>query len=316
MIRQRLKSLLNFFPYVKELHKENEVLRDERNELRWKIKDLDALFVPPGHYYSPIPPLDEIKKSEDKLFEKIPQSLKAIELNVADQLRLLESLTEHYAHIPFPVQKKEGFRFYFDNPNFRYADAVFLYLMICHVKPKRIIEVGSGYSSCLCMDTNDMCFNSEILLKFFEPYPELFLSLITEQDKKTADIVPKKFQDVESDEFMTLDEGDILFIDSTHVSRINSDVNHLFFEILPSLKKGVYVHLHDIFYPFEYPKDWVYEGRAWNESYILRAFLQYNSAFKIALFPDFLQRVHADKLGQHLPLTQKSRASSIWLQKL
>ena len=135
-------------------------------------------------------------------------------------------------------------------------------------------------------------------------------------NKKTADIVPKKFQDVESDEFMTLDEGDILFIDSTHVSRINSDVNHLFFEILPSLKKGVYVHLHDIFYPFEYPKDWVYEGRAWNESYILRAFLQYNSAFKIALFPDFLQRVHADKLGQHLPLTQKSRASSIWLQKL
>ena len=86
-------------------------------------------------------------------------------------------------------------------------------------------------------------------------------------------LVNVKLQDVDLKEFDKLKSGDVLFIDSTHVSKIGSDVNYLFFEILPRLHRGVYIHIHDIFYPFEYPKDWIDEGRAWNENYILRAFL-------------------------------------------
>jgi hypothetical protein len=78
-----------------------------------------------------------------------------------------------------------------------------------------------------------------------------------------------------------LNENDILFIDSTHVSKFNSDVNCIIHNILPALSKGVYIHFHDVMYPFEYPKNWLIEGRAWNEQYILRAFLEFNTNFKL-----------------------------------
>ena len=114
----------------------------------------------------------------------------------------------------------------------------------------------------------------------------------------------------------TLASGDILFIDSTHVSKAGSDVNHIFFKILPSLAEGVNIHLHDIFYPFEYPKEWIYEGRAWNENYVLHAFLQYNSAFKITFFSNFLARFHHRTFHEKMPLCMKNTGGSIWLQRV
>lgn len=116
--------------------------------------------------------------------------------------------------------------------------------------------------------------------------------------------------------FDILKENDILFVDSTHVSKVGSDVNYLLFEILPRLNKGVYIHFHDIFYPFEYPKEWIYDGKAWNEDYILRAFLQYNDSFKIFFFNTFLESFFREKFTLEMPLCLKNTGGSLWIKKI
>jgi hypothetical protein len=117
------------------------------------------------------------------------------------------------------------------------------------------------------------------------------------------------------DVFESLEKNDILFIDSTHVSRVDSDVNRALFEILPRLKSGVFVHFHDVFFPFEYPRQWVFEGRAWNELYMLRAFLQYNKGFNVVLMNTFMEHFHESFFRENMPLCLKNRGGSIWLEK-
>lgn len=116
--------------------------------------------------------------------------------------------------------------------------------------------------------------------------------------------------------FESLQANDILFIDSTHVCKTYSDVNRIFFEILPHLSSGVHIHFHDIFYPFEYPRKWVYEGRAWNEAYLLRAFLQYNSAFQVVLMNTYMEHFFDTFFDQNMPLCMKAKGGSIWIQKV
>jgi len=187
--------------------------------------------------------------------------------------------------------------------------------MIRFLKPKRIIEIGSGYSSCVTLDTNDLFFNGSIDTTFIEPYPDLLMSLITEKDKKTIKLIPDRLQDVDPAEFRQLEANDILFVDSTHVSKVNSDVNRIFFEILPQLASSVHIHFHDIFYPFEYPKPWIYENRAWNELYMLRTFLQYNNSFRVVLMNTYMQHFHEDFFQNEMPLCLANPGGSIWIRK-
>jgi predicted O-methyltransferase YrrM len=272
-------------------------------------------FVPPGHFYSPIPALDDIRMNEGFIFGKVPRTISGIKLCEKQQLRLLADFKQYYAELPFRSKKTGNLRYYFDNPAYSYSDAIFLYCMIRHVKPQRIIEVGSGYSSCLMLDTNDLYFSGSIDLTFIEPHPELLLSLVHSQDRGRTTIISSRVQDVNLATFDSLQAGDILFIDSTHVSKVFSDVNRLIFEILPRLNDGVFVHFHDIFYPFEYPREWVYEGRAWTEAYLLRAFLQYNKSFRIILMNTFLEQFHRDFFEQAMPLCLKNPGGSIWIGK-
>ncbi|TFH75206.1 class I SAM-dependent methyltransferase [Gammaproteobacteria bacterium LSUCC0112] len=272
-------------------------------------------FVPPGHYYSPIPNLHEIQQDDQKIFGSVPTQIPGVDMREAEQLSLLRDFAELYKDMPFQAQKQDGLRYHFENPSYSYSDAILLHCMIRHVKPKRLIEVGSGYSSCVTLDTNERFFDGAIHTTFIEPYPELFLSLIKDSDKDAVTIIPTRLQDVELPVFDALQANDILFIDSTHVSKINSDVNYIIFEILPRLAPGVVVHFHDIFFPFEYPREWIYEGRAWNEAYQLRAFLQYNSAFSVMLMNTQMEYFHGDFFQQHLPLCLKNWGGSIWIQK-
>ena len=149
-----------------------------------------------------------------------------------------------------------------------------------------------------------------------EPDPALFLSLIREHDRERLDLVQTPVQDVSLSFFDELADGDILFVDSTHVAKVGSDVNHVFFQVLPRLAPGVVVHFHDIEYPFEYSKQWIYEGRAWNEAYLARAFLQYNEMFEILLYPSYLARFHSDALQRTLPLCASRPGSSLWLRRV
>jgi hypothetical protein len=273
-------------------------------------------FRPPGHFYSPVPDLEEVRRREGLIFGRPSGILPGLSLNEAGQLQLLEALSRFYPDQPFSPTKQPGTRYYFENTNFGYGDALALYCMIRQVRPGRIIEVGSGYSSCVTLDTNDLFFGGSICCTFIEPFPELFHSLADAATGQPLHMIPKAIQDVDPSIFHALEAGDILFIDSTHVSKTGSDVNRVFFEILPALASGVYIHFHDIFYPFEYPKDWVYEGRAWNENYILRAFLQYNQAFQIQLFNNYLATEHYSLLARLMPLWTRNTGASIWLKKL
>jgi len=274
-----------------------------------------ALFVPPGHFYSPIPSLDEIRRHEARLFAEPGRELPGIALDERKQLVLLAEFKRYYNEQPFTAQRTDSRRYFFENPAYSYSDAIFLHCMIRHARPRRIIEVGSGYSSCVTLDTNELHFENRIACTFIEPCSELLRSLVRPDDLERIEILETRLQEVDLARFRALEANDILFIDSTHVARIGSDVNYLFAEILPVLRPGVYVHLHDIFYPFEYPKEWVYEGRAWTEAYMLRAFLAFNAAYEIVLFNTFLERFHRERFARDMPLCLLNEGGSIWLRR-
>jgi len=309
MLRSLKAAVKTRLPLISRLVAERDQARSELAAFK------GGGFVPSGHFYSPIPSLDEIRRDEARIFGSWPSRIHGVDLHEQDQLALLHTLLSYYRELPFHSEKREGLRYYFDNPTYSYSDAILLYCMIRYLKPKRIIEVGSGFSSCVTLDTNELFFDGSISTTFVEPYPKVLMSLLKETDKSRIRIIPSRLQDVDSREFEALDANDILFIDSTHVSKINSDVNVLLFEILPRLRENVYVHFHDIAYPFEYPKVWIHEGRAWNEAYLLRAFLSFNNAFRVVLMNTFMEHFHEWFFQQNMPLCLKNPGGSIWIRK-
>jgi hypothetical protein len=270
-------------------------------------------FVPPGHFLSPIVSIPEYLADQANAPSQPPTALPGIELNEASQVALLQTLAPFWHADLFNKGPTSTHRYFSDNPAFGPADAFVLHAMIAHFKPKRLIEVGCGFSSCVTLDVNEHLFDNKISLAFIEPFPQLFHKLIKEGDLEQFTLLPQRLQDVPLAFFDQLGEGDIFFVDSTHVSKVGSDVNYLFFEILPRLAKGVLVHIHDIFYPFGYPKEWILEGRSWNEAFVLRAFLQYNTGFEIVLFSNYLATVHNDLTTTLLPELALD-GGSIWLR--
>lgn len=266
-----------------------------------------------GHYYSPIPNLHEIKANEQILFST-KKEIGGIEINEEDQRQMFSSYLESIESFYKIIHGQEKLRYYTPNGFFEFFDAATLYSILKRFKPKRIIEVGSGFSSSVMLDTRDK-LNLNMELTFIEPFPDRLNHLLTEKDKENSTIIVSKVQDVHLDIFRNLEAGDILFIDSSHVSKIGSDVNYLIFEVLPELKKGVIIHFHDIFFPFEYPKEWLYKGYYWNEAYILRSFLQYNRNFSIMYWNDFIYQKQQDKLKDEYLSIDKSFGGSIWFKK-
>lgn len=313
------KRALLRMPYLGAVLRERDQLRAERDGAESAAEQRATntrQFVPPGHFYSSIPCLDSVRQHEDRIFDRSQRILSGIDLNDAEQLELLLSFKKFYDELPFQAQKTPAFRYFFENHSYEYSDAIFLYCMIRHTRPKRIIEVGSGYSSCVTLDTNERFFNYAITCTFIDPSSDLLLSLMRPGDSDRVEIVTRNVQDVGIDRFCELASGDILFVDSTHVSKVGSDVNYLFFEILPRLAPGVLIHFHDIFCPFEYPKERIYEGRAWTEAYLLRSFLEFNETFKIVLFNTYLEQFHQDFFFREMPLCLRNPGGSIWLRRV
>ena len=271
-------------------------------------------FVRPGHFYSPVVSMDEIRRDEHRVFQSATPPA-GIEMNEAAQLDLLGEFERLYPSIDFPPTRQASHRYWYENPAYSYSDAIMLHCMLRHFRPKRLMEVGSGYSSCAILDTRERHLPGLAEVTFIEPYPQRLQSLLRPSDLATIEIVPTRLQDVPLERFRRLEAGDFLFVDSTHVSKTGSDVNYLFFEVLPALRPGVHVHLHDVFWPFEYPKDWVMGGRSWNEIYVLRAFLQYNARFSIVLMNSFLQRLHGTRIAARMPLCLRNGGGSIWLRR-
>jgi predicted O-methyltransferase YrrM len=300
-------------PWLGDLHRYMVALEAERDQLRadfahWKT------WMSPGHFYSPIPSLEEVRSREAELFGPPPPSLPGIDLRGEQQIALIKELARFYDELPFPRTQSPDSRYWFENWAYSYADAIFLYSMLRHLKPRRVIEVGSGFSSAAMLDTAERWL-PETSFTFIDPDTSTLDALLRPGDRERVKIIRAKLQDVPLTTFDTLEANDILFIDSTHVSKTGSDVNRILFDIVPRLAPGVHVHFHDVFYPFEYPKEWVYEGRAWNEDYILRAFLEFNDAFDIVLFGTWLGRFHRELLAELMPLTLENPGGSLWLTR-
>ncbi len=311
------KNIINGF-VKKSLSNLKTLLVIARNLFRQDIETIIKVFsfVPPGHFYSPFPSIKDIRKNEDRIFHDFPRKIAGIDLNENKQWAMFNVFSEYYKELPFKDYKSKDLRYYYQNGSYGYSDAICLYSMIRHARPERIIEVGSGFSSCVILDTNELFFKEAIKTSFIEPYPDLLMSLIKKDDLGKITLIPKKLQDVELDFFRSLEKNDILLIDSSHVSKIDSDVNYLIFKVLPILSSGVYIHCHDIVYPFEYPREWVYQGRAWNEAYLLRAFLQYNSSFEIVFFNSFLELLFPERFQDQMPLCLQNLGGSLWMRKL
>jgi len=280
-------------------------------EFSQKSENLECF--PPGHFYSALPSLEDRKRF---LASKPTENeIMGIRLNGQKQFNLLKKFKEYYDQCPFQDEKSGDLKYYFLNPSYSYTDGLTLYCMMREFKPRRIIEVGSGFSSFLMLDTSELYFNDQIDFTFIDPYPELLYSQLKHSDRKHK-ILPLKVQEVDISIFKALKANDILFIDSTHVSKLRSDVNKLIHEILPVLQKGVLIHFHDIPWPFEYPADWIKKGFAWNEAYLLRAFLEFNESFGILFFCGYLHKNYGAWLRENMPLCQKNGGNNIWIEKL
>ncbi len=301
-LKQKLISILNKLPYIRRLYQENMTFKK------------NSCF-PAGHYYSTIISVDDVKKRQNEIwFNENIDGINGINLNLKEQINLVKLFEQYYSEIPFTESKNNKTRYYFENGYYSYSDAIFLYSMIRYFKPQQIIEIGSGFSSSVMLDTNEYFFNNSINLTFIEPYTDRLKSLLNNNDENTTTIIEKDVQKIYIETFEKLNRGDFLFIDSTHVVKTGSDVNYIIFEILPKLKSGVFIHFHDIFYPFEYPKDWVFMGRNWNEDYFLKAFLMYNNEFEIKLFSHYLHRHHKDVFNK-MPLCYRDTGGHLWLMK-
>jgi predicted O-methyltransferase YrrM len=309
------KKLIPGKKYIKK-YKENVRRADHFEKLYYEKNHLYEHFqtqFAPGHFYSPYPDLNEIESRKDQIFDRSKVDLPGIDIRDQQQLVLLKKLAKFYKTMPHLKGKATGLRYYLGKHAYSYTDGIILYCMLRHLQPKRVIEIGSGYSSALMLDVREK-FLPKLDLTFVEPYPELLMSLIKPDDTYT--LIDKPLHEVDLKIFSNLEAGDILFVDSTHVAKPGSDVIDIYFKILPVLKKGVIIHIHDIFYPFEYPIEWIKETRAWNEDYIVRAFLYNNNAYEIILFNHYLNAHHQKELDKLMPDTSKNGGGSLWLKKL
>ncbi len=272
-------------------------------------------FAHPGHFYSPLPDRNwRAGRIQDT--SRLDWKSCGVHAHEHEQLAFLEVLAKNQPRVTIPESANVAWRYRLDNEYFATGDGPVLYALLNHLKPCRIIEIGSGYSSALMLDYREHVGEGACQLTFIEPYPSRLRQLLKPEDMNEATIIDKPVQLVEPDVFNQLDAGDILFIDSSHVVKYSSDVVYLFFDILPRLKPGVIIHVHDILAGFEYPDEWMDEGRAWNEAYLLRAFLQYNASFRILLWPSFISQEFPEAYRNAFPQTQGRCGGSIYLERL
>lgn len=277
-------------------------------------KEIKSLFVE-GHYHHPLP---DFKKMNEQFYEKYcNKHLFDVNLNGDMQKSLLDDFCKFYQELPaWKDDRTEGLDYYYlgDNGMYSYSDAIFLYCMMRKFKPQRIIEIGAGHTTTVMTDVNRLYFENKISITSIEPDCDRIRKLLKE-NINSIQLHEQNVQDVSVALFKDLKENDILFIDSSHVSKFGSDVNRIIFDILPLLDKGVVIHFHDMFRNFEYPYDFIEMGIGWNENYLLHAFLMYNTHFQVLLLSSFIYEQYPEFLREKMPLTLKKAGGSLWLQK-
>ena len=271
---------------------------------------------PRGDFSSPLPDISEGQRFATTVLNNNPaDKIPGIDLRADAQQRFLLEMVDMYPEFDWSEHRIPGRRFHFAQGWYAQADSICLYSMLRLLRPRRVVEIGSGFSSALMLDVNDRFLGRRTQLTFVDPYPDRLNLLLSQDDKKQVRIVGKRVQDAPAAIFTELENGDFLFIDSSHVSKVGSDVNFLLFEVLPNLPIGVFIHFHDVFWPFEYPSKWIAEGRSWNEAYLLRAFLAFNESFEIAFWVPFAALRWRDIIKERMPAYLIDTGAGIWIRR-
>jgi hypothetical protein len=279
-----------------------------------KMATATAPFVPDGHFYSPVVDVGEVERDQARIWpEPGPTELPGIDFNRASHRKILSvDFPRYYGDYYYPLEEPAGepTRFYERNWQYGDLDSRLLFVLLRALRPRRMIEIGSGFSSLLTADVNRRYLGGALDFTCIEPYPRQFLR---DGVPGISRLIVERVQDVPVDR-LALDAGDILFIDSSHVSKTGSDVNHLFFNVLPRLKPGVHVHVHDIFLPHDYHREWVLEGRSWNEQFLLQAMLTFTRAWKVLFSARYAWWAMRDELAEALG-GKAIPGHSIWLTR-
>ena len=266
------------------------------------LSDRWGYHIRPIHYYEPLPDFRSITTEQITRRRTYP----GIDFNWNEQLTLVNELAAYSDEL-------RELQFDFDNAFFNGFDAAVYYSLIRHLQPQRIVEIGGGYSTQIA--DRALARNGTGKLTCIEPYPEERLN----GAKLDIELITKRVEEIDIDFFSSLDANDILFIDSSHTVKFGSDVCFEFLEVLPRLKPGVWIHVHDIFFPHDYPEEWLIERRqAWNEQYLLEAFLSFNSRFSVQLANHWFCLDHLDAAARLWPraLTPNYGACSFWMKRI
>jgi len=241
-----------------------------------EISDRWGYHIRPIHYYEPIPDFRSI--TSEQLERR--REFRSIDFGWDAQLQLLRDLSAF--RIEFEAAD-------FKNDYFNGLDAAVFYSLIRHLRPRHVIEIGSGYSTRFAHKA--LTRNADGgKLTCIEPHPEERLNGL----RLSVEVIQKRVEEIDVDFFSCLEANDILFIDSSHTVKFGSDVCYEFLEVLPTLRPGVWVHVHDIFFPQDYPAEWLLKRRlALNEQYLLEAFLSFNREFQVALANHWLTLDHS-----------------------
>jgi predicted O-methyltransferase YrrM len=268
------------------------------------------------HYGEPMPNTSRLPEGTWSALSELP-GLDMLEAEQLELLTLFESrFKEEYASLPRGRQPDPDV-YYVDNPKFGAVDGEILYCMIRHLKPRRFLEMGSGYSTLLAAQASaknlaeDASLTAELVAN--DPHP----SRLVERLPSFVRLEKRRAQDVPLSEFESLGGNDILFIDSTHVLKIGSDVQYEILEVLPRLAEGVVVHVHDVFFPAEYPRSWVKRSHwFFNEQYFVRAFLAFNEAFEVLWASNYMSLRHPDRLAEAVPSYERGgMPGSLWMRR-
>lgn len=253
------------------------------------------------HYYEPLFHPDDLRAPLDQ-----PRSLPGVDLRIPAQRELLRSFRFQIELAAFPMHDTGDGRFYYANGAFESGDAELWYSMIRHLRPRTIIEVGSGMSTKLAIAALDVSRAEDPQYAprhvCIEPYLAPWL------ETAPVEVLRQRVEDVDPAIFAGLGPGDILFIDSSHIIRPQGDVLHLYLSVLPTLAPGVIVHVHDIFTPRDYPRAWVVEQKCfWNEQYLVEALLTVGARVEVLLAANALAHDAPDALAACAPIFAQQR---------
>jgi Methyltransferase domain len=264
-------------------------------------------------FYSPVPHLDEL---EPGTFDRVSE-LPGVRWDLDSQVRFVdERLVQLMAEFRPPLSVPEGSHIYaIDNRSYSLLDAAVGYGMVRWLRPRLIVELGSGHSTLVMAQAGlrNQTEGSPSRLDVFDPFP----SVVSEDLPGLHSLHRTPAQDVPLTVFDELGDGDILFVDTTHTVKIGSEVNFLVLEVLPRLQPGVVVHFHDIFLPFEYPRRWVEDfGLYWNEQYLIQAFLVHNESWEVLVATQALSRMRRRELTDLVSSAVVAHdAGSFWMHR-